>query len=67
MANNKITVEIPSRSKAGTKYIAVSRERYKKLEQYEAEIDDVMGKIRRGNKAIREGKLRKIRSVEELM
>ncbi len=63
----KLTVTFPPKAKKGAEYIAVPRREYKQFQKYQAEVKDALKKIERGEKALRAGKTKKIKSLRELL
>lgn len=61
---NKLT--IPKRLTRGEELIVVRRKEFEQLQKRLIELKDALAKIRRGEKELKEGKTRVIRSLSEL-
>lgn len=57
---------IPKKITRGEELIVVRRHEYEQLQKHLAELKDVLLKIRRGEKELREGKTRVIKSLADL-
>lgn len=57
---------IPRRLTHGEELIVVRRREYEQLQRHLLEIKDVLAKIRRGEKELKEGKTRVVSSLAEL-
>jgi hypothetical protein len=47
--------------------VVVPRKEYERLQKLEAELSDTLAAVERGRKALREGRVREVRSVRDLM
>ena len=61
---SKIT--IPKRITAGEELIVIRRQEYEQLLKYLAEVKDALAKIKKGERELKEGKTRIIRSLADL-
>ena len=61
---SKIT--IPKRITAGEELIVIRRQEYEQLLKHLAEVKDALAKIKKGERELKEGKTRIIRSLAEL-
>jgi len=57
---------IPKRITHGEELVVIRREEYEQLQKHLAEIKDALAKIRQGEKELRKGKTRVIKSLAEL-
>lgn len=57
---------IPKKLTHGEELIVVRRREYEELQKHLAEVKDALTKIRHGEKELREGKTRVIKSLAEL-
>lgn len=57
---------IPRQLTGGADLVVLPRSEYDRLRKTFAELVDALGKIRRGEKAYREGKTRRVKSLAEL-
>lgn len=57
---------IPKRITHGEELIVVRRQEYERMQKHLAEVKDALAKIRQGDKELREGKTRVIKSLAEL-
>ena len=57
---------IPKRITHGEELIVISRQEYEQLQKHLAELKDALAKIRIGEKELKEGKTRIIKSLAEL-
>ena len=57
---------IPKRITHGEELIVVRRQEYERMQKHLAEVKDALAKIRQGEKELREGKTRVIKSLTEL-
>ena len=57
---------IPKNLTHGEELIVVTRREYENLQRRLVEIKDALGKIRRGERELKQGKTRAIRSLAEL-
>ncbi|MEK6591033.1 MAG: hypothetical protein AABZ11_10180 [Nitrospinota bacterium] len=62
----RTTLTIPKRMTRGEELIIVRRHDYEQLQKHLAEVKDALFKIRRGEKELKEGKTRVIKSLAEL-
>ena len=60
------TLTIPKNLTHGEELIVVTRREYENLQQRLLEIKDALGKIRKGERELKAGKTRSIRSLAEL-
>lgn len=60
------TLTIPKRMTRGDELIVVRRHEYEKLQKHLAEVKDALVKIRRGEKELKEGKTKVIKSLADL-
>ena len=60
------TLTIPKRMTHGEELLVVRRWEYEQLQKHLAEVRDALAKIRRGEKELKEGKTRVIKSLSEL-
>lgn len=60
------TLTIPKRMTRGEELIVVSRQEYEQLQKHLAEVKDALVKIRRGEKELKEGKTKVIKSLADL-
>ena len=60
------TLTIPKRITHGEELMIVSRRDYERLQKHLVEVKDAMAKIRQGEKELKEGKTRVIKSLAEL-
>jgi len=60
------TLTIPKRITHGEELVVISRREYEQLQRHLAELRDALAKIRLGEKELREGKTRIIKSLAEL-
>ena len=61
---SKIT--IPKRITAGEELIVIRRQEYEQLLKYLADVKDALAKIKKGERELKEGKTRIIRSLADL-
>ena len=61
---SKIT--IPKRITAGEEFIVIRRQEQEQLLKYLAEVKDALAKIKKGERELKEGKTRIIRSLADL-
>lgn len=57
---------IPKRITHGEELIIIRRKEYEQLQEHLAEIRDALSKIRQGEKELKEGKTRVIKSLAQL-
>ena len=62
----KAVVAVPRRLTQGVELVIVRRDDYERLQQHLVEVEDALGKSRRGEQEFRAGKTRMIRSLSEL-
>lgn len=60
------TLTIPKRMTHGEELLVVRRREYEQLQKHLTEVKDALFKIRQGEKELREGKTRVIKSLAEL-
>jgi len=60
------TLTIPKRMTHGEELLVVRRWEYEQLQKHLAEVRDALAKIRQGEKELKEGKTRAIKSLSEL-
>jgi hypothetical protein len=60
------TLTIPKNLTHGEELIVVTRREYENLRRHLIEVKDVLTKIRRGEKEVKQGKARAVRSLAEL-
>lgn len=60
------TLTIPKRMTHGEELLVVRRWEYEQLQKHLVEIRDALAKIRQGEKELKEGKTRVIKSLSEL-
>jgi len=60
------TLTIPKRITHGEELVVVSLREYEQLHRHLAEVKDALTKIRQGEKELKEGKTRVIKSLSEL-
>ena len=60
------TLTIPKRMTHGEELLVVRRREYEQLQKHLTEVKDALCKIRQGEKELREGKTRVIKSLAEL-
>lgn len=60
------TLTIPKRITHGEELIVIRRQEYEQLQKHLAEVRDALAKIRQGEKELKEGKTRVIKSLSEL-
>lgn len=65
MAKNIVT--IPQKITKGEELVVIPRSLYEKLSQWEKELKEVLVKIERGRKALREGKTYVVKSPRDLI
>lgn len=61
-----VTLTIPKRITRGDELIVVRRHEYEQLQKHLAEVKDALVKIRRGEKDLKEGKTKVIKSLADL-
>ena len=61
-----ISTIIPKRLTHGEEIVILRREEYERIKKTLLETQDVLSKIARGEKELREGKTRTLKSLEEL-
>jgi PHD/YefM family antitoxin component YafN of YafNO toxin-antitoxin module len=59
------TLTIPKRMTHGEELLVVRRQEYEQLQKHLSEVRDALAKIRQGEKELREGKTRVIKSLAE--
>lgn len=57
---------IPKKLTHGDELIVVRRKEYEELRKHLAQVKDALAKIRRGEKELRDGRTRQIKSLSEL-
>ncbi|MDD5530318.1 MAG: hypothetical protein PHX21_09865 [bacterium] len=60
------TITIPKRLTNGDELVIIRRQEYEELQKHLAEIKDVLFKIQQGEKELRSGKTRTVKSLREL-
>ena len=60
------TLTIPKRLTHGDELVVVRRQEYEQMQKHLAEVKDALAKIRQGEKELKEGKTRAIKSLGEL-
>jgi hypothetical protein len=60
------TLTIPKRITHGEELLVVRRREYEQLQKHLAEVKDALAKIRLGEKELKEGRTRVIKSLSEL-
>lgn len=60
------TLTIPKRITHGDDLIIIRRQEYEQLQKHLSEIKDALSKIRQGEKELKDGKTRIIKSLSEL-
>lgn len=60
------TITIPKQLTQGNELIVIRRKEYEQLKKHLVEIRDALLKIRQGEKELREGKIKPIRSLSDL-
>lgn len=60
------TLTIPKRMTHGEELLVVRRQEYEQLQRHLAEVKDALVKIRQGEKELKEGRTRVIKSLSEL-
>ncbi|MBI4689964.1 MAG: hypothetical protein HY754_06820 [Nitrospirae bacterium] len=60
------TLTIPKRITRGEELIVVRRQEYERLKKHLAEVKDALVKIRQGEKELKEGKTKVIKSLADL-
>ncbi len=60
------TLTIPKRITRGEDLIVVRRQEYEQLQKHLAEVKDALVKIRQGEKELKEGKTKVIKSLADL-
>ena len=60
------TLTIPKRLTHGDELVVVRRQEYEQMQKHLAEVKDALAKIRQGEKELKEGKTRTIKSLAEL-
>ena len=60
------TITIPKRLTRGEELVVLPRQEYERLQKHLSEVQDVLKKIRRGEREFRLGKTRVIQSLAEL-
>lgn len=60
------TLTIPKRITHGEELLVVRRREYEQLQKHLAEVKDALAKIRQGEKELKEGRTRVIKSLSEL-
>lgn len=60
------TLTIPKRMTHGEELVVVRRREYEQLHKHLAEVRDALAKIKQGEKELRQGKTRVIKSLAEL-
>jgi hypothetical protein len=63
----KNVVTIPQQVTKGEELVVIPRSLYEKFSWIEGEIEDVLGKVRRGRKALKDGKTHIVDSPRELL
>lgn len=61
-----VTLTIPKRITRGDELIVVRRHEYEQLQKHLSEVKDALVKIRRGEKDLKEGKTKVIKSLADL-
>lgn len=65
MAKNIVT--IPRKITRGEELVVIPRSLYEKFSQWEKELKEVLAKVERGKKALREGKTYVVKSPRDLL
>ncbi|MEW6558314.1 MAG: hypothetical protein AB1349_13370 [Elusimicrobiota bacterium] len=60
------TITIPKQLTHGDELIVVRKKEYEKLQKHLAEVRDALRKMRRGEKELRNGKIKPIHSLSDL-